>query len=47
MFRWLDDEEEIRGYALSIPNSSVKKMFVSANMGDNNNDDDLQCRIEA
>ena len=40
-FRWSDDEEEFSGYASFATISSVQAGFISANMADNNNDDDL------
>ena len=46
-FQWSDDEEEASGYASSATINSVQERFVSANMVDNNNDDDLRHRMEA
>ena len=46
-FQWSDDEEEASGYASSATISSVQARFVSANMADKNNDDDLRHRMEA
>ena len=46
-FQWSDDEEEASGYASSATISSVQARFVSANMADNNNDDDFCHRMEA
>jgi len=43
----VDNEEEASGYASSASISSVQVRFVSANMTDNNNDDDLRHRMEA
>ena len=46
-FQWSDDEEEASGYASSATINSVQAKFVSANMADSNNDDDLRHRMEA
>ena len=46
-FQWSDDEEEASNYASSATISSVQAGFVSANMADNNNDNDLHHRMEA
>ena len=43
----VDEEEEASGYASSAIISSVQARFVSANMADNNTDDDLRHRMEA
>ena len=43
----VDDEEEASGYASSATINSVQVKFVSANMADSNNDDDLRHRMEA
>ena len=40
-FQWSDDEEEASGYASSPTISFMQARFVSANMADNNDDDDL------
>jgi len=47
LFQWSDEEEEVSGYASSASISSVRTWLVSANMTDNNNDDDLHHRMEA
>ena len=47
LFQWSDDEEEVSGYASFSTISFVQTGFVSANMADNNNDDDLRHRMEA
>ena len=46
-FQWSDDEEEASGYTSSATISSAQTRFVSANMADKNNDDDLHHRMEA
>ena len=46
-FQWSNDEEEAGSYASFATISSVQARFVSANMDDNNNDDDLCHRMEA
>ena len=45
-FQWSDKEKEASGYASSSIISSVQARFISANMADNNNDDDLCHRME-
>jgi len=47
LFQWSDDEEEVNGFASSAAISFVQTGFVSVNMADNNNDDDLRRRMEA
>ena len=47
LFQWSDDEEEASCYASSVTISSVRTGLVSANMADNNNDDDLCRHMEA
>jgi len=46
-FQWSDDEEEASSYASSVTISTVQARFVSANMADKNNDDDLCHRMDA
>jgi len=46
-FQWSDDEEEASGYASSATISSMQAGFVSANMVDNSNEDDLRHHMEA
>jgi len=46
-FQWSNEEEEASGYASSATISIVQARFISANMADNNNDDDLRHRMEA
>jgi len=43
----VDDEEEASGCAFSATISSVQARFVSANMADNNNDNDIRHCMEA
>jgi len=43
LFQFSNEEEKASGYASSTTISSVRVGLVSANMADNNNDDDL-CR---
>jgi len=45
LFQWPDDEEEASGYTFSVTISSVRIRIISANMADNNNDDDLRRRM--
>jgi len=47
IFQWSDDEEEASSYTSSATINSVKTGFVSANMTDDNNDDDLCRHMEA
>jgi len=47
LFQQSDDEEKVSGYASSATISSMRTGLVSANMTDNNNDDDLCRRMEA
>ena len=47
LFQWSDDEEEASRYASSATVSSVQIGRVLANMADNNNNDDLNRRLEA
>jgi len=46
-FQWSDDKEEASGYASSATISSVQAGFGSANMADNNNDDNLRHHMGA
>jgi len=46
-FQWSDNEEEASGYVSSATISSMQAGFVSANMTDINNDDDLCRHMEA
>jgi len=47
MFQWSHEEEEGSNYASSSTISSIQIGFASANMLDNNNDNDLHDRMEA
>ena len=47
LFQWSDDEEEASGYASSTTVSSEQTGTMSANMANNNHDNDLHRHMEA
>ena len=47
LFQWSDDEGEVNAYASSATVSSVQTGRVSANVADNNNDNDLYHSMKA